>query len=104
MFKLQAPQAIWPQLLPSARLELEHFLISQSEMRKRIEDAEGLNLTAFRFPSPLAKCIRLNLLECFHVFERPFPAASSTGRSCAPNPARLNLEICKAPGCKILLQ
>jgi hypothetical protein len=67
MFKLRAPQAIWPQLLPSARLELEHFLISQSDMRKRIEDAEGLNLTAFRFPSPLAKYIRLNLLECFHV-------------------------------------
>lgn len=67
MFKLQAPQAIRPQLLPSPGLELEYFLISQSAMRKRIEDAEGLSLTAFRFSSPVAKYIRLNLLECFYV-------------------------------------
>jgi hypothetical protein len=67
MFKLQAPQATQPRLLPSPGLELEHFLISQSAMRKRIQDAEGLNLTAFRFSSPLAKCVRLNLLECFSV-------------------------------------
>jgi hypothetical protein len=67
MFKLQAPQAIQPQLLPSPRLELEHFLSSQSAMRKRIQDAEGLSLTAFRFSSPLAKYVRLNLLECFSV-------------------------------------
>lgn len=67
MFKLQAPKAIQPQLLPSPGLELEHFLISQSAMRKRIQDAEGLSLTAFRFASPVAKYVRLNLLECFTV-------------------------------------
>jgi hypothetical protein len=67
VFKLQAPPAIRPQLLPSPGLELEHFLISQSAMRKRIQDAEGLSLTALRFSSPLAKYVRMNLLECFCV-------------------------------------
>jgi hypothetical protein len=67
MFKMRAPQALQPQLLPSAGLELEHFLISQLAMRKRIQDAEGVSLTALRFSSPVAKYIRLNLLECFSV-------------------------------------
>ena len=67
MIKLQAPPAIQPQLLSSPTLELEHFLASQSDMRKRMLDAEGLNLTALRFSSPLARYVRLNLLECFSV-------------------------------------
>jgi hypothetical protein len=67
MIKLQAPKVIRPQLLNSPALELEHFLISQVAMRQRIEDADGLNLTALRFPSPLARYLRLNLLEFFSV-------------------------------------
>jgi len=67
MFKLRAPQAIQPRLLPSPCLELEHFLLSQAAMRKRIQESAGLNLTAMRFPSPVAKFVRMNLLECFSV-------------------------------------
>jgi hypothetical protein len=67
MFKLKAPQAIQPRLLPLVALELEHFLLSQAEMRKRIQEAEGLSLTAMRFSSPVAKFVRMNLLECFSV-------------------------------------
>jgi hypothetical protein len=37
-------------------------------MMSRMEDATGLNLTALRFPSPLASYIRMNLLEFFSVF------------------------------------
>jgi hypothetical protein len=33
-----------------------------------MEDATGLNLTALRFPSPLARYIKMNLLEFFSVF------------------------------------
>jgi hypothetical protein len=67
MFKLKAPLAIQPRLLPSPELELEHFLYSQAAMRKRIQEAEGLSLTAMRFSSPVAKFVRMNLLECFSV-------------------------------------
>jgi hypothetical protein len=67
MFKLKAPLAIQPRLLPSPGLELEHFLHSQAAMRKRIKESEGLNLTAIRFSSPVAKFVRMNLLECFSV-------------------------------------
>ena len=67
MIRWQAPKAIRPQLLDCPALELEHFLISQSAMRQRIEDADGLNLTALRFSSPLASYIRMNLLEFFSV-------------------------------------
>jgi hypothetical protein len=67
MFKLKAPQAIQPRLLPFPGMELEHFLESQAAMRKRIQQAEGLNLTAMRFSSPVAKFVRMNLLECFSV-------------------------------------
>jgi hypothetical protein len=67
MFRLKAPQALQPRLLPSPCLELEQFLLSQAAMRKRIQQAEGLNLTAMRFSSPVAKFVRMNLLECFSV-------------------------------------
>jgi hypothetical protein len=67
ILKLKAPEAIQPRLLPTASLELEHFLSSQAAMRQRIREAEGLNLTAIRFSSPVAKFVRMNLLECFSV-------------------------------------
>jgi hypothetical protein len=68
IFKLQAPKIIQPQLLPFPALELKHFLISQEAMRRRVEDADGLDLTALRFPSPLACYVRVNLLEFFSMF------------------------------------
>jgi hypothetical protein len=68
IIKMQAPKPLRPQLINSPAEELEHFLIAQAAMRRRIEDAEGLDLAALRFPSPLARYLHLNLLEFFSVF------------------------------------
>jgi hypothetical protein len=67
ILKMRAPKAIRPRLLSSCVAELDHFLIAQAALRQRIEDAEGFHLTAIRFPSPLASCLRVNLLEFFSV-------------------------------------
>lgn len=67
ILKMRAPKAIQPHLLGSCAAELDHFLIAQAALRRRIEDAEGLDLTAIRFPSPLASCLRVNLLEFFSL-------------------------------------
>jgi hypothetical protein len=68
ILKMQAPKPIRPRLLSSPASELEHFLISQVALRRRIADADGLDLTALRFPSPLASYFRVNLLEFFCAF------------------------------------
>ena len=68
IIRMQAPKPLRPRLLDSPDLELEQFLISQAAMRRRVEDAHGLNLTAIRFPSPVASYLRVNLLEFFCVF------------------------------------
>jgi hypothetical protein len=68
ILKMRAPQAVQPQLLQSSAQELGIFLQSQAEMRKRIEDAKGLNITALRFTSPLARYLQINLLELFSMF------------------------------------
>ena len=68
IIKMQAPKPIRPRLLSSPALELEHFLISQATIRQRIADANGLDLTALRFPSPVASYFRVNLLEFFSAF------------------------------------
>ncbi|MGC2398154.1 MAG: DinB family protein [Acidobacteriaceae bacterium] len=65
IIKMRAPKLIQPRLLDSPASELRHFLNSQAAMRQRITDADGLDLTAFRFPSPLVRCLRVNLLEFF---------------------------------------
>jgi len=67
ILKMRAPKAIRPRLLGSCASELDHFLVSQAALRQRIEDAEGFHLTAIRFPSPLASCFRVNLLEFFSL-------------------------------------
>jgi hypothetical protein len=67
ILKMRAPKAIRPRLLGSCVAELDHFLIAQAALRQRIEDAEGFHLTAIRFPSPLASCFRVNLLEFFSL-------------------------------------
>ena len=67
ILKMRAPTAIRPRLLGSCAAELDHFLIAQAALRQRIEDAEGFHLTAIRFPSPLASCVRVNLLEFFSL-------------------------------------
>jgi len=65
ILKMRAPKILHPRLLSSAGSELEHFLASQATLRQRIAEADGLNLTAFRFPSPVARYFRVNLLEFF---------------------------------------
>jgi hypothetical protein len=66
--RLPAPKALRPKLPGSTERVLENFLGSQIEMMRRMEDANGLNLTVLRFPSPLASYVRMNLLEFFCVF------------------------------------
>jgi DinB superfamily len=66
--KMRAPKRTQPRLLSSPALELEHFLLAQIAIRQRIADAQGLDLTGLRFSSPLARYIRMNLLEFFSVF------------------------------------
>jgi DinB superfamily len=68
IIKMQAPMPVRPRLLGSPALELEHFLTSQAAIRQRIADADGLDLTALRFPSPVASYFRVNLLEFFSAF------------------------------------
>ncbi len=65
IIRMRAPALLCPQLLCSPREELAHFVISQAALRHRIADADGLDLTAFRFSSPVASYFRLNLLEFF---------------------------------------
>lgn len=67
ILKMRAPKAIRPRLLGSCASELDHFLTAQAALRQRIDDAEGFHLTAIRFPSPLASCVRVNLLEFFSL-------------------------------------
>ncbi len=66
--KMKAPKVLQPRLLGSAGAELEHFLLAQAAYRQRIEKATDLDLTAGRFPSPLARYFRVNLLEFFSAF------------------------------------
>jgi hypothetical protein len=68
IIKMQAPMILRPRLLSSPALELEHFLTSQVAIRQRIAEADGLDLTAWRFPSPVASYFRVNLLEFFSAF------------------------------------
>ena len=68
LIRLPAPRVLRPQMSGSPERALENFLASQSKMMLRMEGAEGLNLTALRFASPLASYIRMNLLEFFSVF------------------------------------
>jgi hypothetical protein len=65
IFKMQAPKAVRPRPSDLPVSALQDFLTSQEALRQRIESAEGLHLTALRFPSPLACCFRFNLLEFF---------------------------------------
>jgi DinB superfamily len=67
ILKMRAPKAIRPRLLSSCAAELDQFLAAQTALRQRIEEAEGFHLTALRFPSPLASCVRVNLLEFFSL-------------------------------------
>ena len=68
MLKMRAPQPLQPRLLSCPALELEHFLLTQAALRRRIADADGLDLTAMRFRSPVASYFRVNLLEFFSTF------------------------------------
>jgi hypothetical protein len=66
--KMRAPKILQPRLLSSAGSELECFLTSHAAIRERIAEANGLDLTAWRFSSPAARYFRVNLLEFFSAF------------------------------------
>src|ERR1700722_16329864 len=67
LIKVRAPEALRPQLHPTPSAELEFFLASQTAVRQRIANTDGLSLPSFRFSSPVASYIRVNLLEFFLV-------------------------------------
>jgi hypothetical protein len=68
VIKMRAPRALRPGRPSSPASELSFFLASQAALRQRLADADGLNLTAFRFASPVAFYCRVNLLEFFSAF------------------------------------
>jgi DinB superfamily len=68
VIRLPAPKALRPSLSGHPSRVLGNFLRLQAAMQQRMEDAGGLNLTGLRFASPLARYIRMNLLEFFLVF------------------------------------
>jgi hypothetical protein len=68
ILKMRAPNILQPRLLSSAGAELEHFLASQAAFRQRLAEADGLDITALRFTSPVAGYFRMNLLEFFSAF------------------------------------
>jgi hypothetical protein len=92
ILKMRAPKAIRPRLLGSCAAELDHFLIAQAAIRQRIDDAEGFHLTAIRFPSPLASCFRVNLLEFFSLCNahsrRHLRQANRVRQALPPAPSR----------------
>jgi len=49
-------------------MEARPVVKTQVALRRRIADADGLDLTALRFPSPVANYFRVNLLEFFSAF------------------------------------
>jgi len=67
VIRLPAPKPLVPQLAGRTDLVLERFLASQATVKSLIADASDLDLTKLRFPSPLARFIRMNLLEAFSV-------------------------------------
>lgn len=67
VIRLPAPKPLVPQLAGRTEQVLEKFLASQASVKSVIADAADLDLTKLRFPSPLARFIRMNLLEAFSV-------------------------------------
>ncbi len=67
VIKIARSKAAAARLLSSVQSELEQFLISQAALRQRISEASVLDLTAWRFASPVAGYFRVNLLEFFSV-------------------------------------
>lgn len=92
--RLKAPKALQPQLRGFPASELEYFLNAQAAMRQRIQDADGLDLTALRFSSPLASYFRVNLLEFFCVFNahsmRHLRQANNVRRALAPSSPKIS--------------
>lgn len=66
--RLPAPRRLLPTFVAKPERALEEFLASQNLMQERMGACRELDLTARRFPSPLASYVRMNLLEFFSVF------------------------------------
>jgi hypothetical protein len=67
LIRLPAPKPLRPAAGGPLDDVLEKFLGKQAMVQQRIEDADGLDLQGFRFGSPLASYVRMNLLEFFSV-------------------------------------
>jgi hypothetical protein len=68
LIRLPAPKMLRPLDLGPPGEALARFLDGQQRMGERLDAAEGLDLVAMRFGSPLASYVRMNLLEFFAVF------------------------------------
>ena len=66
--KAAAPAPLKPLLTGPPEEVLPAFLQSQRHAMQQMKAAHGLDLTKLRFGSPLAKFVRMNLLELFAVF------------------------------------
>jgi hypothetical protein len=68
LVRLPAPKVLRPPSVTSPDGVLEGFVDGQRAIAARMANAQGLDLTAMRFGSPLASYVRMNLLEFFAVF------------------------------------
>jgi hypothetical protein len=67
VFRLRTPKLLRPRLSELSGEVLERFFDWQEAMAQRMQAASGLNLVSLRFPSPVVRHIRLNLLEFFSL-------------------------------------
>jgi hypothetical protein len=68
LMRLPAPRTLRPLMIGAPGEALDRFLDAQRRMTERLDAADGLDLTAVRFGSPLASWVRLNLVEAFAMF------------------------------------
>lgn len=68
LLRLPAPRVLRPVAVGAPAEVLPRFLEAQMRMAQRLDAAAGLDLTALRFGSPLARYVRMNLAEFLSVF------------------------------------
>jgi hypothetical protein len=68
LIRLPAPRVLRPPAGGAPMEALPDFLHAQACMLRRMESADGLDVTALRFESPLASYVRMTLLEFFCVY------------------------------------
>jgi hypothetical protein len=68
LIRLPAPKVLRPLAHGPPDGMLDRFLEGQRRISAQLDASDGLDLVALRFGSPLASCVRMNLLEFFAVF------------------------------------